>query len=181
MKISYFLLLFCLCCTSAVAQKIDFVEIVHDGIAMTLKRQGEGRIEIVYAEVPVQLREVGVQKGTILVSGQWGPDQIMTGSAYMFTKECGPLPYSVRGMIELDNTLTIVGPTPQSCEDQSLHWNDKAVLRFTPPPRQLAEFNRPRESRPEKKPKPKPRVVERRQEAPRRQADQWNWREQWRW
>ena len=180
-------------CTSAEAQskskpKPDSttVEVIHDGITMALKRQGEGRIEIAYTEVPVQLRELGVKNGTVLVSGQWNTDEVMIGDAYIFTKECGALVYPVRGIVGIDNILTIIGPTPVNCEDRTLHWNEAAVLRFEPP-RPFVQ-SKPRyedkQKKRQSKEKSEPRKAERKQQPRRQQptADPWQQQQyQWRW
>ena len=78
-----------------------------------------------------------VQPGTVLVRGYWQGD-IFNGTAFVFSRWCGAIPYVVRGTTDQANSLVLIGAAPQfdtNCrilgyDPTSAH----AVLRFELPP-----------------------------------------------
>jgi hypothetical protein len=52
--------------------------------------------------------EEGVKRGTVLFKGKTDGERIW-GTAYRFSKRCGPLPYEVSGEFELDGILLLRG------------------------------------------------------------------------
>ena len=166
--------------------KPSTLQVFHDGVAMSLTRQDTGEIEIAYIEVPAMLRELGVKAGTVLVRAKWAEDNfILVGEAFMFSKNCAPMAYAVRGVVTWDNVLIVVGPTPVSCENRALQWGEAAVMTFEQPrgPRQRIGPERPKQEKPVTKPKPKAKPKPRPRPEPTPQPQQWQWmpwREQWR-
>lgn len=160
----------------ALAQAEPARRVMHDGIAMAMSRTTAG-IEISYIEVPADLRELGVKSGAVLVRGQWD-DTVLIGDAFMFARDCAPIAYPIRGVVDRSGALVIIGPQPQSCGSSALVWSDASVMRFEPP---ALPPVREREAKPKPKPKPKPEVrpIERKPPRPApQQAPQW---QQWRW
>ena len=173
-----------LLCMLAPAQAEEARKLIHDDIEMLLTRSGDNGLEIAYgADVPAQLRELGVNPGTVLVRGQWD-DRILIGEAYTFAPGCGSIAYPIRGVVDYGGALVVIGPMPMSCQASERSW-DRAVIRFEPPP--VAEPERERRTKRIEKPKakakakakaaPKPRAAPR---APSQPSYQWP-TYQWRW
>jgi len=171
-KASYVLVATCLV-TSAHAQEAR--KVLYDGVEMQMT-VSEDALTIAYKEPPAQLREIGVADGQILVEGTWTRREpgILVGNAYAFKQGCPPIRYDVRGIVDYNGALVVIGPTPilkfESCDVASLVWSDDAVMQFAPlaPDRKLIERKKPHafqeeeKPKPKKpKPKPKPRQIER--------------------
>lgn len=168
-------LLLVLCSGAASAQDRP---VTYDGEPMTASVHGDS-IEIRYVNPPVGLRELGVTPGTVLVRGQW-EEGIFTGDAFIFAPACPPVGYPVRGMIDNNGALLVLGPAPtaiKDCKAESLAWNSSSILRFQVPDNAARPERKPKVKA---KPKPKPRPVERRQPRPQPQLRQ-PWENQWQW
>lgn len=141
--------------------------ILHEGAEMVLKVSGDD-IEIAYIEPPVDLREIGVAAGQVLVAGSWmdRDPPVLVGHAYVFAPRCPPIAYEIRGIIEFDGALLVVGPTPvlkpASCEIAQLAWTAGSIMQFaasaTEREQERERKKKPRREKPaaEEKPKPKP-------------------------
>ena len=82
--------------------------LTHDGSAMTLSVNGDD-LEISYLEVPAALREIGVASGTPLVRGHWD-GKVLNGEAFAFSPGCPPIGYPVRGVVDFQGSLVVIGP-----------------------------------------------------------------------
>jgi len=149
--------------------KAEKRKIIHDGVEMTLTVEGDNLI-IAYTEPPPALREIGVTSGQVLVSGTWTKRDpgALVGHAYMFSPSCPgtAIQYDVRGVVDANGSLVIIGPTPNlkpdNCEVTGLSWSDAAVMEFasSTSERKIAEKKKrfqEEKSKPKPKPKPKPR------------------------
>ncbi len=122
---------------------------------------GEDRkLEISYLEPPALLREIGVTAGTVLVRGHWEgafPNEVLEGEAFVFSADCPPQSFPVRGLVDHAGGLVVLGPSPSSCGG-AREWNAASLMRFESVER-LEERPRKRkaEPKPESKPKPKPK------------------------
>lgn len=166
-----------------------------DGVEMTMTKSADNNgLEITYAaDVPPALREVGVTAGTMLIRGQW-EENILIGEAWAFSKDCKPISYAIRGVVDYGGSLVIFGPVPTSCKPEDYEhysWGKAAVMRFDQPERAPVSApersDRKRKSKQEKPkakappPKPKPRAAPRpTYQQPYQQ--QWpGYPQQWRW
>jgi hypothetical protein len=87
-----------------------------NGSNMYLSANGARR-EFRYHIVRPGLEEAGVQPGTLWFQGTRNGDQYV-GTAYVFSKTCGALPYAVTGSVSADGqTITISGSAPFVGED----------------------------------------------------------------
>lgn len=83
-----------------------------NGSQMYLSANGAQR-EIRYNTVRPGLEEAGVQPGTVWFQGTRAGYQY-SGTAYVFSKPCGAVPYSVTGTVSADDrTITIHGRSPR--------------------------------------------------------------------
>jgi hypothetical protein len=151
-------------------------QVSYEGAPMTALVRGDS-IEIRYLNPPPNLRELGVTPGTPLLRGQW-EGGIFTGDAFVFAPGCPPVPFPVRGMIDNNGALLVLGPAPtavKDCQAEALAWNERSILRFEQP-----TFSKPKpQAKPKPKPKPKPKV-----EPPRSRpapAPRVPWENQWQW
>ena len=175
-------LILLLCTLASVALAEEARTVIHDGTVMMLSRVGDG-LEIAYgADVPPELRELGVTAGTLLVRGKWNED-VLVGEAYAFSPECKSIAYPIRGIIDRGGALIVVGPVPSSCKAESYSW-DKAVIKFTQPLAPASRLVRAEKKKTKPKPEPKPkqrvRAAPRQQPAPQLQPQPY-WQQQWRW
>ena len=142
--------------------------VTHDGLSMTVSRTGGEDIEIAYVEVPPALREIGVSSGAVLLRGTW-ENTVLVGEAFAFAKDCAPIPYKVRGIVDQSGALVVVGPMPKDCADRALVWGSGSIMRFEPGRSQLAKpvaRERPK-AKAKPKPKPAPRAKPRRRDQDR--------------
>jgi len=184
----------CLLLLSSPAHAEEARKVWHDGTEMVLRRAADNGMEIAFgANVPANLRELGVTDGTMLVRGQWEED-ILIGEAWAFSKDCKAISYAIRGVVTYGGSLIVFGPVPTSCnvEDyEHYSWGKEAVMRFDQPPPSPYDADvkgkRKREKvvdRPPPKPKPKPKPTPRAAPRPTYQQPQQQWPgypSQWRW
>lgn len=104
---------------------------IHNGSLMTVKELGNN-LEIRYASPRPGIAEVGVRPGDLLFSGRIISSHV-EGTAFIFSKRCGPLSYRVsgtgsvlKGEILLEGEAPIPSPT---CTD--LHKSKIDMLRFS--------------------------------------------------
>lgn len=149
---------------------------------MTLSVNGDD-LEISYLEVPAALREIGVASGTPLVRGHWD-GKVLNGEAFAFSPGCPPIGYPVRGVVDFQGSLVVIGPAPVSCADRTLVWNESAVIRFDPPQQapsvrvKKRKDDKPKAQKPKPKPKPEAKRPVRRAPAP---ASPWMPQQQYQW
>jgi hypothetical protein len=165
----------CLLATPCAAQETRHA--LYDGTTLAVVA-GDNTLELRYIVPPAILRELGVEVGTPLVRGRWdGP--VFTGDAFMFTKDCPPIAYPVRGMIDLAGAFVVIGPVPTKavdCRGDAYEWNEQSVMRFesSARPRATITFKpkpkpKPKPSKPKPKPKPRP-------QQPQQPQLWWQWR-----
>src|SRR5208282_4383730 len=78
----------------------------HNGSQVSLSTNGPQRL--FYYQAPTDdLLQLGVQAGTLLFEGRRAGNRY-SGTAYVFSKACGPLPYAVAGPVSPDDrTVTM--------------------------------------------------------------------------
>ena len=81
----------------------------HNGSTVYLESSGSSRK--FYYEAP--RAGLSVKRGTLLFNGVKNGDQY-SGTAYVFSKECGPIGYSVSGTVSTDQrSVTMIGKAPR--------------------------------------------------------------------
>jgi hypothetical protein len=118
--------------TCSTAMAAPAYTVVHNGSLMLVTPVARNEIVIQYANPRPSLIGL-VQPGTVLVRGYWQGD-IFSGTAFVFSRWCGAIPYVVRGTTDQANSLVLIGAAPQfdtNCrilgyDPTSAH----AVLRF---------------------------------------------------
>jgi hypothetical protein len=163
--------------------------VTYNGTPMTADVDETG-VVIRYDEPPPNLREIGVQKGTALVSGKWN-GSVFVGEAFVFAQGCPAMAYPVRGNVDISGALTIIGQSPTTttdCIPGAFQWTENSVMRFEPKRGAERSVERPaKKPKPKPKPKvkPKPRVrqqIQRPQQIPQPQYQpQQQWQQQWQW
>ena len=134
-------------CSTAMAAPAYTV--THNGSLMLVTPVARNEIVIQYANPRPSLIGL-VQPGTVLVRGYWQGD-IFNGTAFVFSRWCGAIPYVVRGTTDQANSLVLIGAAPQfdtNCrilgyDPTSAH----AVLRFELPPPPPPPIETPRATR----------------------------------
>jgi hypothetical protein len=180
-------------CLVTVPVRAEERKVVHDGTEMNLTVSGDD-LTIAYGTPPTELREIGVVDGQVLLQGTWTRrDSVLVGTAYAFAPNCPPISYSIRGVVDYNGALVVIGPTPilkfQSCDVASLVWSDGAVMQFAPPApeRKLVEkkrrhaFEEEEKPKPKSKPKPKPRPRIERPAQPSYQQPYYPYQRPWGW
>jgi hypothetical protein len=130
-------------CSAAMAAPVYTV--THNGSVMLVTPVARNEMVIQYANPRPNLIGL-VQPGTVLVRGYW-QDDIFNGTAFVFSRWCGAIPYVVRGTTDQANSLVLIGAAPQfdtNCrilgyDPTSAH----AVLRFELPPPPLVSVAPP--------------------------------------
>jgi hypothetical protein len=85
---------------------------IHNGSIVRLTASGTKR-EFYYISPRQGLLDVGVQQGALLFSGNRSGNSY-TGTAYIFTKRCGPVAYAVAGEVGTDDrSVTMRGRAPR--------------------------------------------------------------------
>ena len=109
----------------------------HNGSLMRITEVAPGVVEIRYEQPRPSLWHLGVQPGTLLLTGTWR-DGRLVATAYVFAV-CGPLPYQVVGTVDPRGVLTLTGPAPvpigppwAPCANVGLFWNGNSSLAFFP-------------------------------------------------
>ena len=113
----------------------------HNNSVMALYANGSARTFLYHDPRPA-MREVGVQRGTLLFSGSKDGDSY-SGTAYIFSRHCTPHPYSVSGIVDDDGrrvTMTGTAPTgfnsacrPVGYFEDTLVFTLREVLSPPPP------------------------------------------------
>jgi hypothetical protein len=108
----------------------------HNTSKMEVVTSGRS-VTISYAQPSPTIAKSGVTPGTLLFDGHRSNGQF-EGTAYVFSRDCGPFPYPVSGRVE-GNVLVlhatqgapVVAPW---CEELYKTWtSDQVTLRFQPP------------------------------------------------
>ncbi|MGF1622566.1 MAG: hypothetical protein ACFCUR_18385 [Rhodomicrobiaceae bacterium] len=105
---------------------------MHNGSLVALAAEGAKR-QIVYEQARAGIRAYGAERGTLLFEGTArGPSY--SGTAYIFTRDCGPLPYDVRGVASnASRRITLRGQAPsrvgENCQITSYR-DDVLVFDF---------------------------------------------------
>ena len=107
---------------------------VHNTSLMAIVSPAPGEMVITYSRPRPDLYGL-VMPGTVLVQGTWqGP--AFTGTAWVFSRWCGAIPYPVNGNVDGSGALMLFGPAPQFdtfCNILGYDINSfNAVLRFEP-------------------------------------------------
>lgn len=101
----------------------------HNGSRMISTAQGD-HIVITYEVPRAGLAPFGIAYGTTLFEGRLTPRGLVRGLAYIFSRECPPVPYEVEGIMA--KTMVLQGAAPQrgaNCSITKLR-ADKAAARL---------------------------------------------------
>lgn len=83
----------------------------HNGSLMTLSAQGDSRV-FYYEQPRERVAQAGVRPGTLLFKGTF-VGMTYSGQAYLFSKDCGPVAYSVSGSVSADyRRVELTGDRP---------------------------------------------------------------------
>jgi hypothetical protein len=125
-----------LCSTAALAQPpLERVgQAWHNGSLMNVFTRAD-LVRIEYLQPRPSLAAIGVIPGTVLLTGQW-IDRELVATAVVFPPGCPATPYAVRGTVDANEILTVVGPAPslvgEWCQVLELDWTANSYLRFDP-------------------------------------------------
>jgi hypothetical protein len=99
----------------------------HNGSIVALKMDGAGR-KLYYDTPRAEIQAAGVERGTLLFEGRRTKDR--SGTAYVFSRSCGPQPYSVHGVVSSDlRTITVQGKAPRlDANCQVIGYNDDVLV-----------------------------------------------------
>ncbi len=87
----------------------------HNGSLVYLTAEGDTR-RFYYKQPREGMRAVGARPGTILFEGRRDGTSY-AGTAYIFTTQCGAIPYQVRGVVSHDERqVTLRGAAPSQVE-----------------------------------------------------------------
>jgi hypothetical protein len=124
-----------LLCGSASAQPpVSYA--MHNGSVMQIRPLPANQIEVSYLQPRPSLWGL-VGPGTVLLRGQWQPNGVLNGTAFVFPPwPCPPVPYPVSGSMNRQNVLTVVGPAPLidpfACAIIGQVWSNNSTLVFVP-------------------------------------------------
>jgi hypothetical protein len=130
--------------TNALAQVVGSIW-EHNGSQVYLYTNGAVR-QFHYATPAPGLIQAGVQSGTLLFNGRQVGDQV-SGTAYVFSSQCGAIPYVVAGLISADSRwITLQGKAPVldwNCSvvgyrDDTLVFNFISIIETSPNQGQIA-------------------------------------------
>ena len=103
----------------------------HNRSRMYMTEDGTRR-QIYYEDPRAGLKEVGVKQGTLLFDGVVD-GTTLSGTAYVFAKNCDPLSFAVKGKLTRDGKrMTLTGKAPRvgtQCRIAGDH-NEKLVFDF---------------------------------------------------
>jgi hypothetical protein len=89
----------------------------HNGSIMSLTADGDKR-QFYYEEPRRGIRAVGVSQGTLLFDGRRN-GALYSGTAFIFSPDCGPVPYDVRGAVSNgERRVTMRGKAPSRFNDR---------------------------------------------------------------
>jgi hypothetical protein len=108
----------------------------HNGSTVYLTAEGQKRR--FYYETPRQgIQDVGASRGTMLFDGVRSAGEY-SGTAWVFTKKCGPLSYAAEGPVSSDDRkVTLHGKAPNKFSDDCTvigHRDDVLVFELIAPP-----------------------------------------------
>lgn len=109
--------------------------VTHNGSLMAVTADGQGAVQIAYAQPRPGLWEIGVRPGTVLLRGRWsGP--VLNAMAVVYAGQCGAIPYPVSGTELPNGVLTLIGPAPivdpYSCAVLGMAMTGNSTLVFVP-------------------------------------------------
>lgn len=89
----------------------------HNGSLVYLTAEGDKR-QFYYEEPRRGIRAVGVSQDTLLFEGRRN-GALYSGTAFIFTPDCGPVPYDVRGAVSNgERRVTMRGRAPSRFNDR---------------------------------------------------------------
>ena len=101
----------------------------HNGSSMELRTR-RGIIEITYLFPRADLTGTGADSGVVLFEGVSGASTYVEGIAYIFSRNCGEIPYRVSGGFVMSTDLLVLdGASPrvdyQTCRVLGYEWGTK--------------------------------------------------------
>jgi hypothetical protein len=101
----------------------------HNRSIMYMLEDGTRR-QIYYDDPRPGLKEVGVEQGTLLFDGALN-GTTLSGTAYVFAKDCHPLPFSAKGKLTREGKLiTLSGKAPRIGTKCSIAGSKQETLIF---------------------------------------------------
>ena len=128
----------------------------HNGSVMYLVANGQSR-EFHYQKPRAGMLEVGAHPGALLFRGEIDNGQY-SGTAYIFTPQCGQIPFQVKGpVLDSDERIVLTGHAPRVGRNCHAYESSTSNLEFrrvksnqgAQPQEQLATAPRVEESKPE--------------------------------
>ena len=118
-RLTFYLILQLLMCTSAFAQSTTPAATAaertfwdHNGSVVYLVANGSSR-EFYYQRPRLGMLEAGAHPDSLLFSGQINNGQL-SGTAYVFTAQCGQVPFEVKGpILENGGRVALTGQAPR--------------------------------------------------------------------
>jgi uncharacterized protein YecT (DUF1311 family) len=108
----------------------------HNGSTMALLVEGSSR-KIVYRFPRTAMVALGVQSGTVVFEGLETRGGYYSGTAYLFKRDCAPIPYHVEGSMQWSNRgelqLILQGAAPDEylgCQPFRYSWTHNSILIF---------------------------------------------------
>jgi len=110
--------------------------LTHNGSTMVLLAEGSSR-QIVYRFPRTAMLPLGVHSGTLLFEGVETRKGYYSGTAYLFKRDCPPIPYHVEGSVQWGTNgrmqLILQGGAPDEyvgCQPVRYSWTDNSILIF---------------------------------------------------
>jgi hypothetical protein len=100
----------------------------HNGSVMYLVANGSAR-EIYYHKPRPGMLEAGAHPDSLLFKGQLN-DGHLSGTAYLFTANCGQVPFAVKGPIPDRETIVLTGQVPRLGRNCQAHSEYTSTLEF---------------------------------------------------
>ena len=101
----------------------------HNGSVVYLVANGQSR-EFHYQKPRAGMLDVGARPGSLLFRGEIDNGQY-SGTAYIFSPHCGPIPFQVKGpILDNDERITLTGQTPRLGRNCRAYDSSTSTLEF---------------------------------------------------
>ena len=102
----------------------------HNGSTVRLLSDGSNLV-VEYVQPRSQLRAAGVEAGTVLFRGKVAGEKAYSGTAFRFSRRCGPIGYFVKGTLVKDKNLILRGRLPKRNQNCTVVGYSDDVLVFS--------------------------------------------------
>jgi hypothetical protein len=126
----------------------------HNRSVMYLVANGSTR-ELYYQKPRPGMAEAGARPGSLLFRGQINNGQY-SGTAYIFNRHCGPIPFQVKGpILDNDERIVLTGEAPRVGRNCRAYESYTSTLEFSRlKSNEVAQFQAPNAAVPAPEPKP---------------------------